>query len=140
MCQSAVHQLQAVPGAAKTGPRPPAMPTLLLLLRMLLPIHAMPLLHCSEVLFLLLQVSFLVHAGGIVVQDDEVAVLHIEATEVVCSLFGIINVLIHNIRRTTGLFAGASVTGKQFATKRKQQDLATSTGEWTSQVDVSSEL
>ena len=77
----------------------------------LLAIHAMALLHCTQCSLLILQVGFLVLARWVVKQNDEIAVLHIETAEMLRGLLGIINILIDYICSTTRLLGRATAGG-----------------------------
>lgn len=54
------------------------------------------------------ETHLLVDALWVVVEDDEVAVGHVETGQVVARSLGIVDVLIGNVRSATCLFGGAS--------------------------------
>ena len=93
------------------------------------------LLQGGELLLLLLLVHFFGLLGGLVVQHDEVPVGHVEAREVVSSGLGVVDVLIHHVRRASCLLCGAPATqaratGSVCATGARTRRCGTHTRIW----------
>lgn len=77
--------------------------------RVLLPVDPVPLLHRPQLLLLLLGAHLAAVLRGVVVENDQVAVLHVEAAEVVARLLGVVDVLKDDIGGAPGVLLGAPV-------------------------------